>query len=336
MLSDLALIPNLFPHLDETTKWLQQSKRFRKDLYGNDQQTRKHARAVASLLGHSGPKVSCEHYIHCIDWLLPHFLEQSKFLGSGDAHQLEILSGRTKGVIYSRKKKIASSLASSKFAPVESLSVSLFKDRFPDRVKLFETLSPSAKSLKPVEAKGPSILDHWELIYLCKTTKESPHNIGDRIGFESSQVDVILNRFRKIQKIEEARGKKTLRHSKQLGLPDDDNISNPVIEKWRPSSQDVDLFISDLEQPLAMLATEEYVFTVQNLSYYVNNIWATEDILPFRNPAKPSNARKYIRFLHALGYDGARGPIHYISFHKQPQSRAGRAWKNALNFTDAQ
>jgi integrase len=80
MLSDLPEIPDLLPRLPKTTAWLRNSRRFRIQLYSYGRPTRQHALAVASLLGHSGPKVSFEHYVHCLDWLLPLFLERSTLL----------------------------------------------------------------------------------------------------------------------------------------------------------------------------------------------------------------------------------------------------------------
>jgi site-specific recombinase XerD len=77
MLSDLDAIPEIFRERTLTNAWLHESKAFRRALYGHGNPTRKHTMAVASLLGHSGPSISCEHYIHSMDWLLPLFLGKS-------------------------------------------------------------------------------------------------------------------------------------------------------------------------------------------------------------------------------------------------------------------
>lgn len=70
MLSDLPVIPGIFPHLPETTQRLKESADFRKKLYGRGDLTRRHVYAVALLLGHAGPATSLEHYIHFCDVLL--------------------------------------------------------------------------------------------------------------------------------------------------------------------------------------------------------------------------------------------------------------------------
>lgn len=77
MLAELPQIPDLFPRLPATTGWLRESRNFKTLLYGTEVLTRRHAYTVASLLGHCGPEISLEHYVHCLDWLLPLFLERS-------------------------------------------------------------------------------------------------------------------------------------------------------------------------------------------------------------------------------------------------------------------
>jgi hypothetical protein len=72
----------MFPHLPKTTEWLRRSNRFRRALYGNAQVRNNHAWAVATLMGHSTPKVSFASYCHTFDILLPEFLRDSRGLES--------------------------------------------------------------------------------------------------------------------------------------------------------------------------------------------------------------------------------------------------------------
>lgn len=89
MLSDLAQIPDLLPGHDATNSWLKESKQFREQLYGYHVHTRKHAYVVASLLGHSGPSISFEHYVHSLEWLLPLFLSNSALFASTTAELIK-------------------------------------------------------------------------------------------------------------------------------------------------------------------------------------------------------------------------------------------------------
>ncbi len=66
-LADFEEIPQIFPALPDTQNWLNESARFRQQLYGHEQITRKDLHAVASLLGHASPDMSLEHYVHFLD-----------------------------------------------------------------------------------------------------------------------------------------------------------------------------------------------------------------------------------------------------------------------------
>jgi integrase len=100
MLSDLPRIPDLFPHLESTTAWLKKSRSFRIMLYGRGSPTRQHGLAVASLLGHSGHRVTMENYVHCLDWLLPVFLEQNELLRVTSTAKLVTASSFDESTIY--------------------------------------------------------------------------------------------------------------------------------------------------------------------------------------------------------------------------------------------
>jgi hypothetical protein len=82
LICDLSEIQDMFPHLPKTTEWLRRSNRFRRALYGNAQVSNNHPWAVATLMGHSTPKVSFASYCHTLDILLPEFLRDSRGLES--------------------------------------------------------------------------------------------------------------------------------------------------------------------------------------------------------------------------------------------------------------
>jgi len=93
MMSDIANIPRILGLQTTTSQWLKKSKKLRLRLYGNEFPTRRHAYAVAKLLGHSSPDISLEHYIHCMDWLLATSLANSVILAPGKL-TLDAASGK--------------------------------------------------------------------------------------------------------------------------------------------------------------------------------------------------------------------------------------------------
>jgi site-specific recombinase XerD len=401
MLSDLESIPDLFPHLPETRTWLQDSKRFRRVLYAGDgNQTRKHLRAVASLLGHSGPLMSLEHYIHCLDWLLPHFLASSKLLGNARAQDVATLARRAESSVYGaavdsdvwlqnaitlHEKRLKKSKADRDkrlhrvIAAVEerlknlkklkvdrdrhkhaiailakrlkqlradrdkwmnpplSIPVRVFRERFPE-------IAPSyATSFKPVtkqdDSGAPSILDHWSVLFLRQTTKECLESIAERFGLEPEKADVMIGRIKALHKIKEPRGKQAKRHKKLFQLPEK-NAENPkpgLLYPKRPHSNRSGKFISEFERPLMSCAQKHRSLTESVLRYYVNNIWSSENVLVFRNPADPQRALDYLRFLKELEFGNpGKAPIRLVSFDMAENSKTRDEWQIALGITDSE
>lgn len=97
LLSDLPEIPVLFPHLPETTKWLQESKSFRLALYGNDRVENDHAWAVAVLMGHSQPGISFASYCHTLDILTTEILRNSAGLESAWSLRERVRTSSSRG-----------------------------------------------------------------------------------------------------------------------------------------------------------------------------------------------------------------------------------------------
>ncbi|MCD8520926.1 MAG: tyrosine-type recombinase/integrase [Saccharospirillaceae bacterium] len=77
MASDHGVPDGFFNSLPLQYDELIHASEFRKELLRIEGPTRKHLFAVAKLLGHSGPHVSLEHYIHILDVLLHHQISKT-------------------------------------------------------------------------------------------------------------------------------------------------------------------------------------------------------------------------------------------------------------------
>lgn len=396
MLSDLEAIPDLFPHLPETRVWLQKSRAFRRSFYrGNGNQTRRHVRAVASLLGHSGPLVSLEHYIHCLDWLLPHFLESSTLLGNARAKDIATLARCAESSVYgavvdhndwlqnatplyekrskkrkadrgkrlhrlitaveSRLEKLRTARDRHKHAteilanrlkklradrdkrlnPPLSLPVRVFRERFPEIAPLYETSFD--QSAKQDVSSAPSILDHWSVLFLRQTTKESLDSIADHFGLNPDEANQMIGRVHDLHSIEEPRGTKVKRHKSifQLGQVDAEGSKLDLFYPKLPHSKQSRQFIKELEGRLMICAQKYSSLTRSVLTYYVNNIWSSENVLAFRDPADPQSAVAYLSFLKELEFGNpGNAPIRFISFDKAQISKARNGWQAALKLTN--
>ncbi len=69
-------VPRWLDNWVQSKEWMSKSDQLHRDLYGNSFPTRRHLYAISRLLGHSGPEMTLEHYVHTTDLLLALWLEQ--------------------------------------------------------------------------------------------------------------------------------------------------------------------------------------------------------------------------------------------------------------------
>jgi len=104
-----------------------------------------------------------------------------------------------------------------------------------------------------------------------------------------------------------------------------------------PHSNRSGKFISEFERPLMACAQNHPSLTESVLRYYVNNIWSSENVLVFRNPADPQRAIDYLRFLKELEFGNpGKALIRLVSFDMAENSKTRDKWKMALRLTDSE
>lgn len=119
-------------------------KDFRKKLYGHDFPTRKHAYAVALLLGHSGPDISVEHYIHSFDWILSSYLASGK--NAPTKREVVLASGRPPSTVYSW------------LGPLPEATRQLFESRYPETTQISRTEGTEEST---AGAQGSDLDEKW-------------------------------------------------------------------------------------------------------------------------------------------------------------------------------
>lgn len=328
MLSDLPRIPDLFPHLPETTTWLRDARIFRQQLYGTPHPTRRHAMAVASLLGHCGPSVSMEHYIHCMDWLLPLFLSESRLLQVRSTHRVTVASALPKSSLYEWEQKLGPG----------SIPSQIFQQRFPELVAKLNanppSVSPSGILASVTQSPSASwVRNTWDLLFLRGTTSEPLDELADRLGFDIHTAEAILDRARAIQQILEVTGRKSSRHRMEMVAVDRGNPDRKIAIACPKRSRGKDELnvIATIEPTLWTMAHEDPETIQLVLGYYVQNVWRTSNVLPFRDPDTAKDVIRYRRCLNHLGIVDQK--MWFIFFGQHAQSRSRRKWKDALKIT---
>ncbi len=324
MLSDLPEIPDMFPHLPETTVWIQEAKTFRHRLYGTAHPTRRHAMSVASLLGHSGPSVSMEHYIHCMDWLLPLFLAQSSLLQVSSTSRVARAAARHKSTLYEWERKLGR----------RSIPSQLFAHHFPERVATPNINHGNAlSSWFPETGSKNWVSPTWDLLFLASTTNEPFDDLAEQLGFDIQTAENIFEHARSIQNIREHTGRQSPRHCMEAIAFDRCNprVKTEIPCPKRCMSKEFQKAFDTMQEKLLIMAQND-VGTIQRiLGYYVTRIWQTSNLLPFHNPDCPEDALLYRTFLNNL--DIKNHQIWFVFFDQRERSISRRKWKEALNLT---
>jgi len=255
-----------------------------------------------------------------MDWLLPLFLAQSSLL-QPHSTQVNLSSGLHESTVRDWKQKFGA----------DSIPASLFKQRFPERVITPEAGVSAAASPDVADSEPQRwVRNTSDLLYLGGTTDEPQYALADRLGFEFDTAQSIRVRASKLQRIEEPRGKRTKRHPMEsvainrLKPNEETELACPRL----PTSDEAKRVVDALELILARLALDHSDTTKAVLGYYLNNLWRTRNMLPFRDPDNSDDATRYLTFLNDLGFPITKTRFGFFDEHERSTSRA--TWKRAF------
>lgn len=327
MLSDLKSVAPLFPAQPLTEAWLFNNADFRATLYRNTYMTRRHAYAVAALLGHSGPDISLEHYVHAADTVLYLALQRNR--DPGMKQRVLAACGESRSGAYRLAKECT----------VEALPANVLEGIR----KTTEKSRPKKRGRRPGEKAplpdSPLLIHELEesLFYracrlicdhdLMKTPLE---DLGQRYGFGVEYSEKIWNRAIEISGMTTGR-RGAFRHRMMEIRTDkrDPNSTHRVPCPNFPRLEAEKAIVQRLAPRLEYLASIDPGLVQDAIGYFIRNAWQTRNDLVFRDPSKPETALRYVQFLGALGFK--QEEILYVSFDKTARSRPLARWKTALN-----
>ena len=328
MLADLPDIPVLFPHLPVTTELLGDSKRFRDGLYGRSDPTRRHVYAVASLLGHSGPDISLEHYIHICDLLLAHWMEHDASAPSNDSVMIE--AGKPQSTVY---RWLASGL--------QHIPYRLIKEHWPNLVRKHRKASGSKPTL-PIQSSQPGalMLDNpaifnkvWELLFQHGMHGTPLGELAASLGFSEELAAEIIRIAGEIRDIKTSRGGKGYRHRMIEVAPDrryqdtKARLACPVAPHTKKDKEIAAMLVPRMLEVIRIkpaLCNEVF-------GYYLDNAWQTRNELVFKEPESPQDALQFIQFLDDLGIK--KSELRFTSYDATIRSTHLAKWKEVLGLS---
>lgn len=325
LLSDRQSVPDPLPYLPKTTVWLRQSKPFREQLYGHSFPTRKHAYAVASLLGHAGPEISFEHYIHCLDLVTAETLRHSPRFAPKSRNVI-LACGPSQATAY-RWARHGDGAA--------SLPAQLYARRFPEAARQIETAFCSRVARTDSQSDKAESGFRWiesiyHFLHRAKTPGLPLYRLMEDYSLELSAAERLLARARYLCTLRVGRGAGGYRHRMAEWIPDrrkpdhKERFACPERPHLRSDRQ----IVKQLAPRVAALWKKDPALVHRVLDYYVHHAWQTRNALLFKDPDDPEPARDYLRFLKEIGVK--RDNLQLVSFDLVQRSRWRERWRIAL------
>lgn len=320
-LSDLEEMPDLFPDLPETKKWLAESKDFRKSLYSHDEMTRKHLYAIASILGHSGPDMSLEHYIHFPDlirYIFQHDKEvvgESSLLISASSEPRRTLYNKSNVLLFLRQK-----------AEKKGRSKSLLDENKHGRIVDRELNDNSEIEIFKNLWGFLTVFinrDDIELEELCQ-----------RFGYSEKLAKKYIKIAEYISNIKIDTSTKYRHKVKEHYI--NKNKTRGLVPNWLRNKLDENAMGVYSKPLLELTLNPEYklyndVTFKLLIKFYVENVWGTKNILVFKSLKDAKYSIAYVKLLEKIGV--ANNDIEFRFF--TDNEKTIKRWKKTLNIKSA-
>lgn len=280
MLADLPSAPDLPPWVKREAGTVEDRKILRESLYGNQYPTRKHAFAAASLMGHSSPDISLEHYGHSLDILLRTYLQSSKIFRPA-YKELVAASGKS-------RKPAARLLRQSPW----TIAAQLAKKRERECRKPSE---PPAEVLREAIRPGDFLTRLTDFLRRLECDGKNLTSLASACRFSDREAWAICRRAHWLRDRRSKYGAKgfvhrmEVRNGKRLYCPE------------KPAHASSDEVIRKLSAQLDSLPLEKHLLMFRAVSSYARNFRRNVPQAIFKDPENPRRAEQYIAFLESLG-----------------------------------
>jgi hypothetical protein len=303
---------------------LEQAGEFRQRLFGNCRMTRRDLWAVSSLLGHSGPDVSAEHYVHHLDILLAESLAHSSI--APEKAVVITASGAPPAQAYRDRQ--------GEF--LDRWVARLYEKRCgkPQSAPTPVTLVPVATSAPGTHNKddaGDSLTRIWRLVFVAQTSNQSLDEIAERRGIDVGRLQAYVESAQWIASLKLSDQGSRWRHRCITWTPDRRHpektrrIACPV----KPHEKHDIALLFRLATAFRQAYQENRHLMRAVVERYVREVRIPLGGLIFKNPENPEEAKEFVRCLKSLGC--ASTEIEFVSYDvTSKHSVPAKAWRNAL------
>ena len=309
----------LFPEQPKTEAWLERSSEFKARLLGC--RNRPDLYAVARLLGHSGPGMSLEHYIHTLD-LAALAIDQRRVECSSST--LIAASAIADSTVYRFRNQ----------SGVERL-LQRVRSEHPDKVMTYVSVANPEKAVEdPEQRLFLEKLDIAEryLKFRHKTSFDIPE-LANRFNLPEPICEAIEDRVEYLTGLRS--NDKRVHSSRHRFVESTSEEQSEGISRLslhtEPRSRSSKAAYREYARRVSGLLEEQPDFVWSVVDHYIHNQWKTRDALVFRNPRDPALAVRYIRFLERLGFP--RSQLRFFNLDPAQRSSARARWRKALRLS---
>lgn len=304
---------------------LQSANAFREKLFGRTGMTRKDLWAVCSLLGHSGPDVSVEHYIHHLDIVLAEALASDGIAPGTDV------------IIAASRASVTQAYRHRKDERLDAWAAHLLGKRFKESMPGTKEKNQTRKSTRSdaktekMDDAGVSLERIWRFVLIQQTTQRSIEEISGRHGIAVERLQRYVDSAIWLAGLKASSAKTNYRHRFTEWAPDrrrpdqKRRIACPV----KPHEARDRVVVRDLANRFREAYKRDKALVRKVVWTFATG--ARDDFagMIFADPGEPESAREFLECLRLFGY--RMSDIRFISFDvTSKRSAQAAAWRAAL------
>ena len=308
---------------------IENASAFRQNLYGNVRMTRRDVWAVCSLLGHSGPDVSMEHYIHLFDICLAEHMSTQMIA----PRIAVIVAASGKSAVQAHRHRDDNSL--------HTWVAHLWRKRYSEEnsangLQLSEM--PVATKVRGTETNGSpagdaddSLLRIWRLLLIHETKGLSVAEIALNRGVAEDKLVRYLNNAEWLHGLKMSSKNGKFRHRFMDWVADKrhpDKILRILCPIKPHEGRDL-MIVKNIAPKFREIIQKERHLALRVMEHYALNSRPNFAGMIFFDPAIPLHAQEFLRWLTLLGF--SKRNLRFVFFNvASKRSKASAVWKKAL------
>jgi site-specific recombinase XerD len=312
------------PNHAETLKELKDATLFAESLYSTENLryfsiTRKHALAVASLLGHSFSDMSVEHYIHCLDWLLAEQIGSSEKIAPPLTTVIKA-TGEHSSTAYRWHSQ------GDKSNQYSVLIRKMISKTLPAECVHRRTTEPN-KRTKQESPHHPGFDELWEMLVRHEGQGRTAYEVTANSALSVEEFARKLEFAKRLRDIRVEGGTRGYRHRMEEMQHEGRRLPAPA----KPREAADKTIVKEYEIHIQRLIRSDPQLVRDAVGYYVNHTWQTENRLMFKLSRDVAPAKRYLDFLRRINI-GLKFRQYVITAEAEIGKQYVARWAKALKW----